>query len=72
MKRKGYFKGRVVEISGSKIVIDTKAETRVLKTAKGETVKLASWKSPNPMPKVGDICRVIFRIRKRWKNENKR
>ena len=70
-KKRGYFKGRVIEVKGSIVVIDTKAEKREIKKVK-ETkegkkevvaVQLASWKKPDPMPKVGDIVRCIFRVR---------
>lgn len=64
MKKRGYFKGRVVEVRGSTVVIDTKADTRIIKTPEGEEFKTASWKSPDPMPKVGDIVRCIFRVKK--------
>ena len=63
VKRRGYFKGRVVKIEGSRITIDTKAEIRRVKSAKGEEIKSASWKKPDPMPRVGDIVRCIFRVR---------
>lgn len=64
LKKRGYFKGRVIEVKGSIVVIDTKAEIRRVKTVTGEEIKSAAWKPPDPMPKVGDIVRCIFRVRK--------
>jgi hypothetical protein len=60
-KEKGHFKGRVVEISGSKIVIDTKEETReIIDKTTGERKVISSvWKKPD-MPKVNQIVRGIF------------
>ena len=63
MKKKGYFKGRVIEVRGSIVVIDTKAEYRTIKTKDGKLVKLAAWEKPERLPKVGDIVRCIFRVR---------
>mgnify|MGYP001613030493 CR=1 FL=1 len=72
-KEKGHFKGRVIKIEGSKIIIDTKAEfytVKVTKTTpegkaqiKVDEIKTAKWDNPD-MPKIGDIVRGIFRSRK--------
>jgi len=61
-KEKGHFKGRVVEVSGSKIIIETKAETReIVDKATGERkIVGSSWKNPD-MPKIGQVVRGIFR-----------
>jgi len=61
-KEKGHFKGRVVDISGSKITIDIKAETReIIDKATGERKLVgSSWKSPD-MPKIGQVVRGIFK-----------
>jgi len=63
VKKRGYFKGRVIEVRGSVVVIDTKAELRRIKTPKGEEVKSAAWHKPDPMPRVGDVVRCIFRVK---------
>lgn len=63
-KEKGHFKGRAIEVSGSKIIIDTTSETREIidkKTGERKTISSA-WKKPD-MPQVGDIVRGIFRKR---------
>ena len=57
---KGFFKGRVVETGGSKIIIDVRAKDIFNK--EGTRVG-AEWNPPKPMPKVGDIVRGRFRVR---------
>jgi len=64
MSRNIRFKGRVIEVRGSQIVIDTKADYSVVKTEEGIETKIARWDQPEEMPKVGDIVRCIFRARK--------
>ena len=62
--KKGYFKGRVVEISGSRITIDTKPETREYtdkKTGEKKVVKSA-WMPPEIPPKGNN---VKMKIRKK-------
>jgi len=36
----------------------------VIKTKEGKEEKVATWYQPERMPKVGDIVRCIFRVRK--------
>ena len=63
--KKGNFKGRVIEINGTKIIIDVKSETRKVKTDKGEELLVASWDEPKAYPKIGDIVRGIFRVKEK-------
>lgn len=57
---KGRFKGRVAKIEGSKITIDTKAETRRYTDKEGNEIIVASaWEKPD-IPKLGAIVRCNF------------
>ena len=58
-KEKGYFKGRVVEVSGTRITIDVKDETRYYKDPKTGETRLISSAFPKPdMPRIGAVARV--------------
>jgi lipid-binding SYLF domain-containing protein len=61
MKKRGFFKGRVVAIEGSKITIDVKPETREYVDKKTGEKKFVSSTFPEPdIPKIGSVVRVIF------------
>ena len=64
MSEKCRFKGRVVEVSGTKITIDVSGETREITDKKTGERKIISsaWQKPD-MPEVNDIVRGIFRKR---------
>jgi FKBP-type peptidyl-prolyl cis-trans isomerase 2 len=65
--KKGHFKGRVVEVSGTRVTIDTNPETRKLKIYKAgklvEEIATQSWEKPNKYPPIGSIVRCIWRDR---------
>jgi hypothetical protein len=60
--RKGHFKGRVVEVSGTKITIDVKPETRYYTDPITKEKRFIASAFPKPdMPKIGAVVRGIFR-----------
>ena len=62
-KEKGHFKGRVIKIEGSKIIIDTNPDTREfeIKNEEGKLKRIlvSRWDKPD-FPKIGDVVRGIF------------
>jgi len=61
MKKRGFFKGRVVAIEGTRITIDVKPETREYVDKKTGEKKFVSSAFPEPdIPKIGSVARVIF------------
>lgn len=63
-RAKAFFKGRVTEINGSRITIDTKAEPRDYKDPKTGDVQFLSSAFEEPQfPKIGAVVRGIFHKR---------
>jgi hypothetical protein len=62
-KEIGYFKGRVVEVSGTKITIDVKEETRAFKDKAGGTRVINSAFPKPQIPKIGAVARCHFHSR---------
>jgi len=61
MKKRGYFKGRVVEVEGTRITIDVKSESReYVDKITGERKFLVSAFPQPDIPKIGSVARVIF------------
>jgi hypothetical protein len=61
VKKRGYFKGRVVAIEGTRITIDVKPEPREYVDKKTGERKFVSSAFPKPdIPKIGSVARVIF------------
>jgi hypothetical protein len=60
-KKRGFFKGRVVAIEGTRITIDVKPETREYIDIKTGQKKVISSAFPEPdIPRIGSVARVIF------------
>ena len=64
VRDKGFFKGRVVEVSGTRITIDVKEETREYKDKTTGKIRLIASAFPKPdMPRIGAVARVHFHIK---------